>query len=96
VRGFGTGRWKNWIGRRTPAETALTISTMIPAFFGWIVLVGRAAVAQMVAELDRGRHAATDRDQLGDRLLPEIDRPRLVIALLGDDLLAHVPVQRRC
>ena len=26
MRGFGTGRWKNWIGRRTPAETALTIS----------------------------------------------------------------------
>src|SRR6185312_14485350 len=58
------------------------------------VLVGRAAVAQVITELDGRRNAVTDRDQLGDRLLPEIDRPRLVIALPGNDLLAHVPLQR--
>ena len=58
------------------------------------VLVGRAAVAQVVAELDRRRDTITDRDQFGDRLLPEIDRPRLVVALPGNDLLAHVPLQR--
>ena len=33
---FRHRRWKNWIDRRTPVETALTISTMIPASFGWI------------------------------------------------------------
>ena len=38
------------------------------------VVVSRAAAAQVVAELDRRRHAVTDRDQLGERLLPEIDR----------------------
>lgn len=32
----GTGRWKNSIDRRTPADTASAISTMIPASFGWI------------------------------------------------------------
>jgi hypothetical protein len=40
------------------------------------VVVSRASVAQVVAELNRRRHAVTDRDQLGDRFLPEIDRPR--------------------
>ena len=58
------------------------------------VLVGRAAIAQVVAKLDRRRDAITDRDQFGDRLLPEIDRPRLIIALPRDDFLAHVPLQR--
>jgi hypothetical protein len=33
---LGHRRWKNSIGRRTPAETALVISTIIPASFGWI------------------------------------------------------------
>jgi len=45
------------------------------------VIVSRAAVAQVVAELDRRRHAVTDRDQLSDRFLPEIDRPRLSQAM---------------
>jgi transposase len=34
VRGLGTGRWKNSIARRTPAETVLVITTIIPASFG--------------------------------------------------------------
>src|SRR5260370_7531209 len=58
------------------------------------MIVSRAAVAQVVAELDRRRHAVTDRDQLSDRFLPEIDRPRLVIALPCNYLLALVPFQR--
>jgi hypothetical protein len=57
------------------------------------VIVRRAAVAQVVAELDRRRYAVTDRYQLSDGFLPEIDRPRLVLALPGNDLLAHVPLQ---
>jgi hypothetical protein len=47
VRGFGTGRWQNWIGRRTPDETALTISTMIP--------LGR--VATYAADGENGLHS---------------------------------------
>ena len=31
---LGTGMWKNWIGRRTRATTALVSSTMIPMSFG--------------------------------------------------------------
>ena len=56
------------------------------------VLVGRAAVAQVIAELDAGRHRVADLHQHVDRLGAEIDRPRLVIAFPGQHLLADVPL----
>ena len=35
MRFLGTGMWKNWIGRLTPATMALVMSTMMPVSLGW-------------------------------------------------------------
>ena len=58
------------------------------------VLVGRAAVAQVVAKLDaHGHRVAHGREHI-DGLGAEVDGPLFVIALPGQHLLAHVPLQR--
>ncbi len=56
------------------------------------VLVGRTAVAQVIAELDLARHRVADLAEHVDGLLAEIDRARLVIALPGQHFLADVPL----
>jgi hypothetical protein len=56
------------------------------------MLIGRAAVAKVVAELDRGGHRVADLGQYADCLVAEIDRPRFVIAFPGQNFLAHVPL----
>src|SRR5439155_9010406 len=56
------------------------------------MLVQRAAVAEMVAELDRSWHRLADPRQDADRLGAEIDRARLVITLPGEHFLAHAPL----
>ena len=79
----------------TPAAIALMISTMIPRILRLHqVLVRRAAIAKVIAELDRRRHGIADFGQHGDRLGADIHRARFVIALPGQHLLAHVPLDR--
>ena len=56
------------------------------------VLVGRAAVAEMVAELDRSGHRVADLGQDRERLAAEIDGSLLVIAFPGQHFLAHIPL----
>jgi hypothetical protein len=58
------------------------------------VLVGRAAVTQVVAKLDRGRHGIADLREHVDGFDPDVDRARLVVALPRQHFLAHVPLQR--
>ena len=57
------------------------------------MLVGRAAVAQVVAELDAGRHRVADGGEHVDGLGAEVDRALVVVALPGQHFLAHVPLQ---
>src|SRR5436305_433908 len=56
------------------------------------MLIGRAAIAEVIAELHCTWHRVADAGQYIERLRAEIDRPRLVIAFPGQYLLAHTPL----
>src|SRR5947207_10801328 len=56
------------------------------------MLIGRAAIAEVIAELHCTWHRIADAGQDIERLGAEIDRARLVIAFPGQYLLADIPL----
>ena len=76
------------------AAVALVISTMIAVLGLHHVLVGGAAVAQVITEFDRRRHGVADLAEHIDGFSAEIDRAGVVIVFPGQHLLADIPLDR--